>query len=787
MAVAPRKGRPFAVEIQFEGTPEKPIDIEAYLFDRAGAFLASAPFSKGQAQFTLDQVPKDARLLVGPTRAALQRVGEPSLAMMQRLDAYEPGWNYDPGIEIYELRQIPDYYWPHWPLCHCRVRGRVVKRSTSPGGVVVEAPICDARVHICEVDPFYWVLERLPEIDILRLRDELWWLIERPFPWPPIPEPDPPPDWLRGVVDPSDLRGQNAQEAAVKGLFGRSAGETAGLNPQPLPPMAMSRLAMSRPAVSRLAMSRLASSADTHSAEGRATINPQPLPPAMMSGAQMLRLPDLAQFTLRSPSAEVVRRGLIDHIEYLRPWLCYWDWLEPWFLLCDELRVVMTNDDGEFDTTIYYPCYGDQPDLYFWVECSIGGVWTTVYAPPIRCHTWWDYPCGTFVTIGVTDPRVTGCGEQPVLSGLQVVVKTIGYAVSMGEINRTGDPEPQGTVKSGWIEAARASPFGETVEPRVDFGTGLKPAGITHYRWSYRTLGSVLETDWLPLQDQVSRHSRETTAPGDPAIYKSVIVGPDPAVSGYFFQVDPVLPAGGEKFEVLDERIDLASARWDTTEVADGSYELKLELFRLVGTVMTRVDLTTEGVTLSQIIDPAPLSAGTYVTQLASGDRLLTQGGHIVGYRLVLSVDNRVCHGTIDSVTVAPGKNDTKCGFLEYAAGASATITFHASHPANWARFSFKTVRVAMDLPSASSSGLVDASAPNGFNRVGDTFSKTVAVATLLSEGVVPPDIPCIRAAFAESLVVAALATNGYGRLSYLDAPQGPGEIALRGFALTPS
>ena len=760
MAIAPRKGRPFTVEIQFEGTPEKPIETEAYLFDRVGAFLASAPFSKGQAQFALDQVPKDARLFVGPTQAALQRPGKPTLATMERLNAFEPGWNYDPTREIYQLPPIPDFHWPHWPVCHCRVRGRVVKRSTSPGGVVVEAPICDARVHICEVDPFYWVLERLPAIDIYRLRDELFRLIERPFPWPPIPEPDPPPDWSRAVVDPADLRGQRVEEAAVKAVFGRSEGTLAGLNPQPLPP------------VSRL-----------RSAMGRIAINPQPLPPSAAS----LRLPDLAQLALRSPASEIVRRGLIDQIEYLRPWLCCWDWLEPFFTRCDELRVVMTNANGEFDTTIWHPCFGDHPDLYFWVECSVGGVWTTVYNPPIRCHTWWDYPCGTYVTIGVTDPRVTGCGQTPTLSGLQVVVKTIGYAVSMGEINRSGDPQPQGTVKSGWIDATRASPFGETLEPRVDFGTGLKPAGITHYRWSYRTLGAISDLDWLPLQDQVTRHYRETTAPGDPAIYKSVTVGPDPAVPGYFFQVDPALPAGGEKFEVLDERIDLASARWDTTKVADGSYELKLELFRLVGTVMTRVDLTAEGVTLSQIIDPAPLSSGTYVTQLASGDRLLSQGGHTVGFRLVLSVDNRVCHGTIDSVTVAPGHNDTKCGFLEYDPGALATIAFHASHPANFASFGFSTVRVALGLPSASTSGLVDDPSANGFGRSGDMFSKAVAVSLLLSEGVIPPETPCIRAAFAESLHVYALATNGYGRLSYLDAPQGLGEIALRGFALTPS
>ena len=223
MAIASRKGRPFAIEIKLEGNPEKPIEIEAYLFDRAGTFLASAPFQNGQARFALDEVPEGARLLVGPQQAALKRPGMPTLARMDRLDAYEPDWTYEPDREIYQLAPIPDHHWPHWPVCSCRVRGRVVKRSTSPGGVVVEAPICNARVHICEVDPFWWVLERLPEIDIFRLRDDLLDLIDRPFPWPPIPGPDPQPDWLRGVVNPADPRLWQMQQAAVLNLFGRAA------------------------------------------------------------------------------------------------------------------------------------------------------------------------------------------------------------------------------------------------------------------------------------------------------------------------------------------------------------------------------------------------------------------------------------------------------------------------------------------------------------------------------------------------------------------------------------
>src|SRR5690606_15633622 len=130
------------------------------------------------------------------------------------------------------------------------------------------------------------------------------------------------------------------------------------------------------------------------------------------------------------------------------------------------------------------------------------------------------------------------------------------------------------------------------------------------YRWSYRPLGSTSEADWASMEATVTRHYRETTPPFAPVIYKSVLVGPDPSLTGHFFLIDPELPADGEKFEVLDERINLASARWDTTKVPDGRYELKLELFRKEGGVLVRVDLTAEGIALSQIVDPAPLSEG---------------------------------------------------------------------------------------------------------------------------------------------------------------------------------
>lgn len=725
--------------IGVEGKPDRPVDATLYAFDAAGELIASTPVREGAAQ--LDIKPfrlRRARLFVAPTQPE-GRAERPTLKTMERLNAYEPSWRFERGRRQYELLPIPELIWPHWWWCSCRVRGRVVKVENL-GGVTYEKPVCHARVHICEVDRLPWIIAKLPDAAIYRLRDELLLELGRPFPPDPNP-PDPPYRIDPGVIDPSPAVSRAAS------VFGKL--DLVALNPQPLPPKALS------------------------------SISPV-----------SLDLPLALRSAMLSRSPRLLRDALISHIDLIRPFWCRWPWLEAYhFYTCDELAVIETDEHGRFDTTIWYRC-GDHPDLYFWVEYSIGGSWQTVYHPPIRCNTHWNYACGSEITLRLHDPRVRGCGDRPEVLGKKVVVKTIGRQVSMGEIHR-GSPAPavEGLVKEGWLHASRPSPFGATLEPRVDFGSGLAAAGITHYRWSHRPLGSTSEADWQVIDEPVSRHYRVSTPAGDPTIYSSLQIGPDTSLTGYFTVIDPALPANGEDWEVLDEGYDLASAYLDTTPLAAGKHELKLELFKNVGGTMHRVDLTAEGVELYEITDPAPLVEGSYTTAPATGGRLLTAGGSTVGYRLVIHVDNRVCFGTINDVVVG-GEPAGRCGFLEYdALTDEALISFRASHPANFATFGFRLVRVTTPVGEGAASGLVDDLGANGFTRSGDTFSKPLSISLLMSSGLPEDETPCTRAAFAEELDVYALATNGYDRLAHLDAPRtaDPAQVDLRAFAITPA
>jgi hypothetical protein len=126
---------------------------------------------------------------------------------------------------------------------------------------------------------------------------------------------------------------------------------------------------------------------------------------------QKIREPLLA--LERESKVSIIRERLIDHVELLRPFWCRFDWLHRFYDV-DCIKTVEVDEQGNFDTEIYYLCYGDHPDLYFKVEqdCLPQG-WLTVHAPPVHCNTHWNYCCGTPVSIEVTHPDVIP-GPSPV-------------------------------------------------------------------------------------------------------------------------------------------------------------------------------------------------------------------------------------------------------------------------------------------------------------------------------------------------------------------------------------
>ncbi len=118
------------------------------------------------------------------------------------------------------------------------------------------------------------------------------------------------------------------------------------------------------------------------------------------------------------------------------------------------------------------------------------------------------------------------------------------------------------------------------------------------------------------------------------------------------------------------------------------------------------------------------------------------------------------------------------CGFIKYTGPAdkNISISFKAFQPNNFADLSFSVVR------GNSGTGGVDTPASAGGMVIGPVGRYVRDGAGVYRPGVAPTDLefsaaelmgPCIaggKAAFAQSLYVAALHTDGYRRLSEFDA-----------------
>jgi hypothetical protein len=418
----------------------------------------------------------------------------------------------------------------------------------------------------------------------------------------------------------------------------------------------------------------------------------------------------------------------------------------------------------------------------------------TVYRPPLPCATWWNYACGTEVTIRVRDARVPACDDEPDLPGCVVQVLSIGRNVSISEVQGPGAPvSGEGLTSDG-------TPFGGKLEPRIWLSrTALRDdKNVGYYRWSYRRLTAgdgtplALPGPWTAMTRTVVRHYAHL-GPGG-VTHQPYAIGPKPVgVQANVFEIKPEVPPGGIEWTVVDEREDLASAHFETHILGSGAdacgqaldsagkYELKLELFK-DGTG-TLVDWTAEGIGLEIANVPAPFGTGT-VTAVTASDyhRIKDAAGHTIGFRMVVRVDNNCCEAAIEPIA-GTGATVTPCGFIEFAPGASVTLGFRATHPNDFATFSFSVRRgVTSQVDRASASGVVgDPSVPTddltlpvrayGLTPAG-VYSETFPVTELLG--------PCSRGAFSEALHVWTMATDGYGRLWHLD------RFAHAGFALTP-
>lgn len=139
----------------------------AFLFSRRGNLLEKNPVQKGAVEFkNHSKNPRELRVFIAP--AADKKIDSvTTIAGLEKFKPYEAVLNAEPRGELSALI-VPEYLSSLWHLRHCRIRGRVIK-NFNMGDMSQDRGICNARVHICEVDRIWWSIRKIPDSVILKI------------------------------------------------------------------------------------------------------------------------------------------------------------------------------------------------------------------------------------------------------------------------------------------------------------------------------------------------------------------------------------------------------------------------------------------------------------------------------------------------------------------------------------------------------------------------------------------------------------------------------------------
>jgi len=721
------------VTVRLLQDPGKEANLNAFVVDTYGKIIEAVPFKGKEATLksTQDALSGDSKVYIA--QAIPKEIADKANErMLLKAGAYEAVRNFAGNfIDVYKIPTgilTRPWFWNN-----CLITGHLNKDFIIDGQVRNQ-PVCNARVHICEVETeLIW-----PYIPIYKRRI---------------------PDW---VINEIGEKFKHIHEIIV-------------IPPIPDPIGPVSHMKRNVALSSLTNTSSLTNSSSTINNRLRESVKIQSLPP----------MQDQVLSAMTSGSIATIRRAMVNYHEILYPYFCLWPIYWPYIYTCDEETIVYTDCNGHFEMWENTLTEDGPLNIYIWVEVWINGHWVTVYRPPIPCYTWWNYACGTDINIRLTDSRVNPC-DCSIDGGPADAVwfRSIGQSASALHIeqNKFSTIILQGaTLKNGGctdlIEGQKISPFGSGLALKIFCGANIFNAGVTHYRWKTTMLtdanqGSVSRSPAFitgnvsrPYLVKMSTTHYETHVCSlgnegsniDPAYripHHNVTAEPVGSLQ------DPL--DGGRQPEWTDIFFD--SAYIDSHSLTDGVYQFELELLKKAGSSFVVVPVAKPTYQVSEFN-----SIGN--NQDAPNDYLTINGaGKAISYKMNVRIDNAACVGDIHDaeLVLVPGPNvfSGPCGFIHYTDTAQdVKISFEASHPRNFARFVFGIVKGNNTAPQptgVNQSGYVLSSIVGGYSLSGVVFSENFTVLFLLSgcKG---------QAAFSENLHVLALATDGTHRLEGFD------------------
>jgi hypothetical protein len=704
----------------------------AYVVNSSGKVIETKAFEGRVARLSASSGSlKGGRVFIGAGFPAAYPAAKIDALALAQAGAYQVSMNVNKDNEI-AIQHLPSQAIIIPPIRICDVQGNVTNNLVV-NGLPQNGPVCKAKVHICTVEWYYW--------------------------WP---------IWLRPAIPPAVLSRLQAAFAALD----------TGL---PVPP---ARAKVNVPSRS-LALTK------------NNSLRNAPAAP------QLKPLPASIHNDIMSATADTIQEVVFNHAEILYPYFCWWPIFWPWFYRVIEETVVYTDCNGHFDAWLYSIGAPAEENIYVWVEASIGGTWVTVYNPPFPCNTQWNYTCGTAINITLNNPAIPPCncdsnvvdgtawftavGNSGIASNIQQDVTSVYAPAGIPNVGCTNLVDPNGN---------QLCPFGSSLGLYLAFGPTL-PA--SHYRWSWTyildsSMNPITGSPPNPVTGAVERYYLWPLSNGSWESASIPLLDTD-ADGNIAYQIPnyDVSSYPGVSADAEWVSFNFLSATIDSTKISNG-YVVRLDLELLNKNASGVFEVVSVPVQTFQISADTNAAAGyggsvpAPYTSNGSGNNYLTLDPATPGNALSLSVKVRVDNSAVTadiedawlldgSGNPIPGGNSNACGFIQFSSTSQdVRLSFIASEPFDFATFSYAVTKGDSGSAVLAASGYVFASAPP-FTLSGGLFSDAPSVAALLGT--------CPRAAFAESLAVASLATDGTSPLSETGGPYYSSE--LNAFALTGS
>jgi hypothetical protein len=712
--------------------------LVAYAFSQSGRLIGRTELKEGRAELPVPgtKEPEAMRVVIGPN---IESENEAEiLSALMRLRASERMVRPDQLGETLQF-QIDRPLWHCW-LRWCVVRGTLLKRVTT-GGLHVDLPACGAEIEIYEVDPVLVIFPKIPDLVLERIRD----LVRKPWPPPPPPEiPSP-----GGIPFPPVPPGPGPDPAPfLGGLVKKARKALGGVKPLVGPASVSEEIRSDGVSDEGQAPDRIFNFASGEPD----VVDPQE------AQASVQALADSAEIrSAASASLSAFKTALLAKPELIRPLLC---WIWPQAVNMQLVATATSDDCGKFRAVFYQGCSSDTPDLYFKAYRRIGFFRFLIYGPlPIACHTWWNYACGTEVTLITTNPFAQACVPcLPVIAPPHWVLAMAVGNTSLAAVRGTSQALQPTTNASNIGLTSGGAPFGGYVRLRFEFDNTLRTdLNVRYYRVRWRKIGGG--NPFVDLTEDVWRHYAHMV--GTTLMIEPLKLGPQP-VGGTpnLYEIPPALPPVGQ-WSIPDAVVDTTSAAFRAALApaggGEGDYQFELTLFDAAGAA---VNANALGI---NYVVPTTLDLTATIPTVNAGTLgLVTAAGRLV---FQLHMDNNKCDAALQPPDIVGSASADPCGLLRYEPGDSVNLHWTATHPHGFATFKHAVVKGATELPAPmTTSGFVGA--PPGVHT--DTHS----AASLLGG--------CTIAGFAETVSVWAMATDGWSRQDEYD------DHAIQAFALAP-